>query len=255
MHVLILEDEKSISDLLVRFIHKIDPSIEVDEVLTSVKGAFQWFLENEEPDLIFMDVHLEDGNSFELFEQIRIEAPIVFITGYDEYALKAFKVNSIDYLLKPVNLPELEKSIAKYNRISGNSIEKSSANINKLVSQLNLKENYKSRFLVKSGKSLLTIPVEEVAYFYTENKLVFLQTNARDRYILDTSLDDLAGTLNPENFFRLNRQFLVSFESIAGIQNYFNNRLVVKLKPEPKDVDQVMVSSKKVNEFKQWLDK
>ena len=252
MKVLIIEDEKTVSDILIRFLNKIDKNIVVLSVLRSIESAINWLNTNVEPDLIFMDVKLPDGNSFEIFDNVIIEAPIIFTTGFDDFALQAFKVNSIDYLIKPINPVELKQSIEKYKRLSKKT--ESENEINNLIEKLN-KPTFKSRYLVKSGKAYKTININDVAFFCVENKLTFIYTTKNNRFIIDNTLDEISKSVNPDSFFRINRQFLINFTSINSIENYFNNRLKLKLKIDARENDKVLVSSKKVSEFKTWLNR
>lgn len=251
MRVLIIEDEKTVSDILIRFLNRIDKSIEILDVLESIKSAIKWLNSNPEPDLIFMDVKLPDGNSFEIFDNVIIESPIIFTTGFDEYALQAFKVNSIDYLMKPLNPVELKKSIEKYKRLTGKS---ENTSINNIIEKLN-KPEYKTRYLVKSGQTYKAVNTKDVAFFCVENKLTFLYTNETQRYVIDTSLDEIYKSLDPNLFFKVNRQFVIHFEAIKSIENYFNNRLKIELNVKPRENEEVLVSSKKVSDFKTWLNR
>ncbi len=256
MNIIIIEDEKPIADLLERFILKLKGDARIIDKLTTVKSAIDWFKNNEEPDLIFMDVHLEDGNSFAIFDEVEIEAPVIFTTGFDEYALKAFKVNSVDYLLKPIELEMLQKSLAKYDKLAAPKRDDQRKNLEKLLEQLKPEQKeYKSRFLVKSGKKYITVVVKEIAYLYTENKLVFLMTREGKRYLTDSSLEELEHVMDPDEFYRANRQFIIGFDSIAGIHSYFNGRLKLELQPKPPLESDVTISSKKVQDFKKWLDR
>ncbi|MBI4649552.1 MAG: response regulator transcription factor [Bacteroidia bacterium] len=256
MKVLIIEDEILVSNLLKRFLKKIDPHIEVLQCLVSVKEAVEWFNNNPEPDLVLLDIQLSDGICFKIFDEIYLECPVIFITGFNEYAIQAFKVNSIDYLLKPVELPILENAIQKFNRITKKQNELIKKNFSGLLEQFNIRKlEYKSRFLVKSGTKLISIPVGDIAYFCTENRLNFIYTTHKKRYLIDRSLDEIIHNLDPAKFYRINRQFIVSPDAIASIHNYFNNRLKLELNPPTISNAQVIISSKKVPDFKQWLDK
>jgi len=251
MKVLIIEDEKAVSDILIRFLNKIDKEIEVLDVLISIEKAINWLNSNSEPDLIFMDVKLPDGNSFEIFDNVLIESPIIFTTGYDEFALQAFKVNSIDYLMKPLNPVELKNSIEKYKKITQkNKI----AEIDQFIEKFN-KPNFKTRFLVKTSKNYQSISTCDVAFICVENKLTFLYTSSNQRFIMDNTLDEINKSLSPDTFFRINRQFIINFNSIESIENYFNNRLNLKLTVQARETEKVLVSAKKVSEFKTWLNR
>lgn len=255
MKILIIEDEVPAFRRLQKLIEEIKQESIIVEVLDGVESSIKWLNNHPVPDLIFMDIQLSDGLSFEIFEQIEIQAPIIFTTAYDEYTLKAFKVNSIDYLLKPIDKEELKRSIHKLERLqtqfSGSTFP---LDISSLIKSLNVNNpSYKSRFLVKRGDKLATISEESIAYFYTEDKVVFLLTQYKEKYIVDYSLEELEQLLDPEFFFRLNRQVIARLQAIESIHQYFKGKLAVKL--QPKTFESIIVSRERSNLFKQWLDK
>lgn len=245
MKVLIIEDEFFASDRLKKLLFKIDPSIEILGLIETVEKAIQWFEENEEPDLMFVDIQLSDGISLEIFEKIQVECAIVFTTAYDEYAIQAFKVNSIDYLLKPINQKDLKNSIEKYNRLKNKYAGESKKNIELLI------EKFKIRFLVKTGVAMHSIDVSEIAYFYIKNQLCYLMTKNKERFALDYNLDEIEKLVNPDMFFRINRQMIISQKSIQKIHPFFSSRLLLDLEPE--FTEDVIVSKRKVSLFKKWM--
>lgn len=253
MRILIIEDESSNSKRLIKLLNKITTDAEIIDCLTSVEESLNWFEENPEPDLIFMDIQLSDGLCFEILSNKKIESPIIFTTAYDEYALQAFKHNSIDYLLKPVEPVELEKAILKYNRLYKEKTTISNG-ITNVIKTFNESIQYKNRFLVRTGKHFVSVPVENISFFIIENQLVFIYTRTGDKYILDLYLDDLEKTLNPEIFFRINRQSLVHIDAIDKIYAYAGGRLLLKIIPSIPQKE-FIVSREKVNSFKEWLNR
>lgn len=255
MRVLIIEDEAPAGRRLKKLLTEVRPEIEFLDLLDSVESSVNWLLKHPAPDLIFMDIQLADGLSFEIFNKVDVHSPVIFTTAFDEYSLRAFKVNSIDYLLKPISMDELRLSIEKYERLVGSQkAESNKTQIDELLKSLNIKkETYKNRFLVKVGDKYYSIPTEQIAYFYTEDKAIFLLTNDKLRYPLDNSLDELEKTLNPDIFFRLNRQYIARLESIGRLHSFFNGKLKVFLKPEAEH--EVIVSRDKAGILKEWLDR
>lgn len=252
MNVVIIEDEQPASEMLVDMLKEYDPSINVLTCLESVKGAVSWLTSHPVPDLIFCDIHLADGNSFEIFNQIQVKTPLIFTTAYNQYAIQAFKVNSIDYLLKPFDKQSLANSLQKYQELK-KSTAPNLAELQQLMEQMQSKsQNYKSRFLVKSGQTIKYVPTEEIAYFYAEEKVVFLITNTNQKYIIDFTLDGLKAMIDPDKFFRINRQFLVNISAIQSVKPYFKGRLVVYVTPA--SAIDVVVSSEKASTFRAWLE-
>lgn len=250
IRVLIIEDEKPAYENLLRFLAKIDSEMEVINWLQSVEDSIQWFDKNELPDLIFMDIQLSDGNSFEILKNKPIDCPIIFTTAYDQYALEAFEHYSIDYLLKPISKLKLQKGIDKFYR-SRNEPNNQLSDIKLLMENLKGSQKYKERFLVKSGEQLLSIPSQEIASFYVD-EICILQTLNGERYSINSSLDALVEQLNPKEFFRLNRKAIASFQSIEKIVRFSDSKLKVALKPAaPFDL---IVSKEKVSKFKAWLE-
>jgi len=244
-NIVIIEDEKPAARRLVRMLQKENLSVET--ILSSVKTAINWFLNNEQPQLIFADIHLTDGLSFEIFEQISIKSPIIFTTAYDQYAIKAFKVNSIDYLLKPIKQEDLQNALKKYR----SNHKELSNNIKNLLESIEKPNNYKQRFIVKYGTHLQSIHISEIDYFYSQNKITFLVTENEEEFILDYSLDKLEKLLMPTMFIRVNRQFIVSHKAIKDIINYNNSRLKIILNSN--NLKETIISRERVKKFLNWL--
>ncbi len=250
MKVVIIEDEKLSAEHLAILLQKIDVSISVINYFDTIKASVNSFKEGLIADLIFMDIHLADGNSFEIFNQIQLEIPVIFTTAFDNYAIQAFKQNSIDYLLKPIALKEVQFAIEKFKKqqqLGNKNLISSIANV---YQQLN--KEYKTRFLVKLGQTIDTIPVEEIHHFETEESLSFLVTNKGNRYPIDYTLDQLETMLQPKNFFRINRKIILHIQSIEKVSTYFNSRLSIATNFLENDAR--IVSRERVNDFKKWLD-
>lgn len=253
MKVLILEDEalsaKRASQLLTEF----DPSIEVIETLESIEDAVIWLRHNPEPDLMLLDIHLSDGLCFNLFERVSVKSPVIFTTAYDQYTLQAFKINSIDYLLKPLDKAELNNALSKYHTLMQDRKSISSFDIQRIKQTIqSLSKKYKNRFLVKFGDTILFKNINEVAYFYADDKVVYLVTNEGRKYLIDYNLESLEEILDPQLFFRINRKLIVGIDAVQKVKTLLNSRLQVYLKPV---FDQDMyVSKEKSPEFKVWLD-
>lgn len=253
MNVVIIEDEHLSAQRLHAMLAKYDATINVLAEIPSAAEAVEWFKENEDPDLVFMDIHLEDGQSFSIFDQINLDVPVIFTTAFDEYTIKAFKVNSVDYLMKPLNYEELVKAIEKFKRIHAEK-EESGKSFEQLLQSLQKKEpEYRSRFLVSIGSRLMTVEIEDIQYFYSAEKITFLVTKDNHRYPIDFSLDKLALLLNPKDFYRINRQMIVKLSAIENIHVYSKGRIKLDLSPAMKE--DVFVSLDKVVEFKEWLGK
>jgi len=255
MKVVIIEDEHLIAQRISTLLSQIDPGIEILSIIDSVKQSVDWFKSGQMPDLVFMDIQLSDGLSFEIFKKIELAVPIIFTTAFDEYAIQAFKVNSVDYLLKPIKQTELNDALKKFDTLDKQIKSKlPTLNLNQIQQLLNIKQtDYKSRFIAKLGDQIKHIDVKDVAYFRAEDNEVMLITINNNKYIIDYSLDQLSGVLNPNEFFRANRSYIVTINSIAKISKYFNSRLHLEL--EPKSEDTVLISRVKVSEFLKWMDK
>ncbi len=251
MNVVIIEDEKQSSMRLERMLKSIDNEINICAKLESVEETIKFFSEPNTIDLVFMDIQLSDGISFDVFEEIEIKNPIIFTTSYDEYALKAFDVNSIDYLLKPIQPEMLEKSLNKYKRLCG-SKEYIQQNIPEVIKQFAKPgNNYKTRFLVKHGGSLISITTNNIAFFFVEDTIYFIQTTDNKRYIVNNTMEVLETMLDPKVFFRINRQIIIHIDIIDCIHPYFNGALKLSIKiPTDKEL---IVSRLAVKEFKEWM--
>lgn len=250
MNVLIIEDEHLAASKLEKMLSDIDHEIQVIARLESVLASINWLNENKKPDLIFMDIQLDDGICFEIFDSVKIETPIIFTTAYDKYAIKAFQVNSVDYLLKPIEEQALNKALEKYKSIyKVNLFQNDKLNI--LYDQII--HNYKTRFFVKIGNHFHSISVDEIQCFLIRERGTYLRTVNGKKYDLDYSLDQLQKLVDPSKFFRINRNYFIHIDSIQDIYSYSSNRLGVKLKML--DHLNMIVSREKVTDFKKWLDR
>lgn len=252
LKVLIFEDEALSAEHLEKLIRQYDPSIELLGTIESLKQGQKWLESNQRPDLMIMDIQLSDGSSFELFSQFSIETPVIFTTAYNEYAIQAFKVNSIDYLLKPINLHELKEAFEKFKKRNLLSLTSSAQKYEQIYTLLSQSSRYKSRFLIKIGEQLKYVNFEDVAYFKVEEGMSHAITFSGNKYPLDHSLDEVENILDPQLFFRINRQFIVKLKSIEKIHSYFNGRL--KLNLNPASNSEVIISRERVADFKNWLD-
>lgn len=250
MKIIIIEDEKPAARLLQRKVEKL--GLQVETLLHSVEEALHWFQYNQHPDLIFLDIQLSDGLSFEIFEQIDIKSAVIFTTAFDEYALRAFKLNSIDYLLKPIDEDELEVAVNKFKSRS-RALPNLSLDFDMIKRMLvnPVEKTYRQRFTLKIGEHLKVISIAEAECFFSENKGTYLHTHDNRDYLLDLTLEQLETELNPDDFFRVSRKFIVPLKAIKDIVVYSNSRLKVIL-PTYK-TDEVIVSRERVNGFKEWL--
>lgn len=251
LKVWIIEDEEPAIKRLEKMLGSIDPQMVIEQKLYTIEHAVKAFQNNIMPALILMDINLADGSSFEIFKQVEVTAPIIFVTAYDQYAIHAFKVNSIDYLLKPIKPEELKKAIEKFKRLHPISNPPAFDMQQLLQTIASGKKEYKERFVVKYGEHLRTIDVNNIAYFYSENKATHLITKEGNRFIADHNLDQLEALVHPKNFFRINRQFIISLSSIAEMLTWTKARVFIKLNP-PTKLDTI-VSSERAASFKNWL--
>jgi two-component system, LytTR family, response regulator LytT len=251
MNIIIIEDEKPSARRLQRMLTSLN--IEANTMLHSVEESIAWFQNNEHPDLIFLDIQLSDGLSFEIFEAITIKSAVIFTTAYDEYALQAFKLNSIDYLLKPIDETDLEKALKKYQERlpQKQAVTLDFNDIKKLLINP-IDREYKKRFSVKVGQHLKLINIEDIECFYSENKGTYLYTSEGRNYLLDTTLELLEQELEPQTFFRINRKFFVNINAIKDMVSYTNSRLQIKLNTY--NEDEVVVARERVKDFKEWLE-
>lgn len=256
MKVLIIEDELHAQKDLIRLLKITHDDIDVLECIDTVEDSVHWLQNNPAPELIFMDIQLSDGLSFEIFQQIEVESPIIFTTAFDEYAIQAFKFNSIDYLLKPIDKEQLANSISKFNKLhSSNKVNAllKQEQVQQLLELTKVGKEYKKRFITKTGDKIRHISVEDISYFFSEQDYTYLVTKEKNKFILDYTLDELMNVLDPDDFFRLSRKYIAKIHSIAQVNKYFNSRLEVELTP-PAD-DQILISRIRVPEFLKWLEK
>lgn len=252
MKVLIVEDESMAAKRLSSMLLKLEPDAEILDVLDSVKTAVKWLSRNE-ADLLFFDIQLADGLSFEILNQVNIQTPIIFTTAFDEYAIKAFKVNSIDYLLKPIDPEELQNALDKFHQ-NFKRPEAEQPNMALLEQAMKmLTKQYKERFVVKIGEHIHTISVSDTAYFFSQDKATFLVTKEKKRYIIDYTLEEVEGLIDPQDFFRINRKYLISMRAVKDIVSYSNSRLRIILSQS--DEMDAIVSRERVQDFKKWLDR
>jgi len=250
MKVLIIEDEPAAARRLQKLLTDFDEKIEILEQLDGIESSLIWLSErhNPKPDLIFMDIHLSDGSCFEIFKLIKIDSPIIFITAYDQYALDAFKVNAIDYLLKPIKEQDLQNALQKFEKFRPGGV----LNYESLAKAIRQEQdNFQKRFLIRLGQSIKVVEIADVAYFYTQDKISFLATKSGKRYPMDYSLEKLEELSDPKKFFRINRQFIVNIEAISEMYAYSKSRVKLKLDP-PTDSDTI-VSTERSPHFKKWL--
>jgi two-component system, LytTR family, response regulator LytT len=254
MKILIIEDENLAARKLKKLVSELEPMADIVGMTDSIESSVEWLESNPTPDLILMDIELADGQSFEIFNRTEVNSTIIFTTAYDEYALKAFKVNSIDYLLKPVRSEELEKALNKFKALKKAGTSDNRVNIEELLKELRQnqsKQDYRDRFLVKQGQRFITVETNDIAYFFTEDRVNFIKTRSGQRFIVDYTLDELEQTLDTRQFFRANRQFIVHAKAVESVHPYFNNKLKLHLKPTIEE--EVLISREKASEFKQWM--
>lgn len=250
MKVLIIEDEQPAAHKLIRLLEEADKQIEVIDVLASIEQTIDWLAVHPGPELIFMDIQLEDGISFEIFETCKIQTPVIFTTAYDEYALKAFKVNSIDYLLKPIAPDDLKAALDKFN-----VLHRQQANYSRLESIISqLQPKTKERFLIKIGEHYRSVQTLSIHCFFIMERNTFIQTDTGKTYPIDYSLDKIEQLVDPGQFFRINRNFIVNFSAIQDILIYSSGRLKIILNGWTEKED-ILVSRERVTEFKEWMDR
>ena len=252
MKVLLIEDELPTALDLQAILQETDPNIVIAGIDDSVEGAVQRLLNGPAPDLIFMDIQLADGLSFDIFQEVRVECPVVFCTAFDEYALRAFQVNGVDYILKPFDRESVGRALNKVRNLQ-NFFQQGPAGMDKLAELLQqLKPSYKTSFLVGHRDKLLPIAVSDVAYFYIEHEITFLNTYEGKRYVVSHTLDELEHSLDPRQFYRANRQFLVNFRAVSEVEHYFARKLLLKLNASTKEP--VVVSKAKASDFLSWME-
>jgi DNA-binding LytR/AlgR family response regulator len=248
MKIVIIEDEQLAAEKLERYLLKYNSDIKILAVLTSISASVEWFQNNINYDVVFMDIQLTDGLSFEIFNQTKINKPVIFSTAFDEYAVDAFKVNSIDYVLKPITFTDIAKAMNKLKSMQTIFSQKSISNIVKIVPQ----KKEKDRFLVRLGNHIHSIKTAEIALFFAEGRTVFLVTEENKKFTIDFKLEDVNQVLKSASFFRVNRSFIININSIKDVLVYSNNRL--KVTPKVTMEKEIIVSREKVNSFKNWLE-
>ena len=252
MKVVIIEDESFAADALEKIILDLRPKTDIQARLESIEESVEYFMQQPQADLIFCDIHLSDGSSFEIFRQIEIKIPVIFTTAYNEYAIEAFKVNSIDYLLKPLKKEEVARAIKKFEELQKEDISLGIENLRNLLKDSSKEQEVKSRFMVKSGQTIKSIPSDEVAYFLAEEGVVLLFTFDGKRYIVNYTLEQLNDQLEPKKFFKVNRHLITNIEAVNEVSPYFKGRLHLTL--DPPLLGEQIISSSKASAFKQWLD-
>lgn len=249
MKAVIIEDEIMAAESLRSLIAQIDDTVEIVTVLQTIEDSVEWLENNPHPDLIFVDVHLADGSSFSIFEKTEVRCPIIFTTAYDEYALKAFELNSIDYLLKPVNRNDLQRAINKYHTFKGDN-DNYQKLLNNIVSQMSRQERYKEYFLVPERDKLVPLASKDIAYIYIDLKIVKAVSYSEKVYYMNNTLDELVNMLNPKDFFRANRQYIIAHDAVKDVSIWFGNKISINMKV-PVD-EKIIISKAKVAEFKKW---
>ncbi len=251
MKAIIIEDEKLSAEHLATLLKKVDSSITIIATFDSVKKSVEEFKKGLKADVLFVDVHLADGISFDIFSQISVDTPVIFTTAYNEYAIKAFKINSVDYLLKPIGIEDLKSAVDKYKKLNGINQSAILENISNAYQSIN--KQFKNRFMVKIGDTISSIKTVDILHFVSEDGMVLLVTENNKRYVIDYTLDNLETLISPDVFFRINRKVIINISSVQNVASYFNSRLKIN-SSSLKDEDCV-VSRERVNDFKHWLDK
>lgn len=256
LKVLIIEDEIPAQRLLKETLKEITIETEVVDCINSIKSAVNWFNNNPHPEIVLLDIQLSDGLSFEIFKQVKIESMIIFTTAYDEYAIQAFKVNSLDYLLKPIEKEDLQIAFEKHQQYSKQFIQEQSSSIDfsQLASLIkNEKPEFRKRFLIQSNESFFYLPVEKIALFYSMQGITFAVTFEKREYPVNFSLESLKEQLNPNSFFKINRQIIINIESIKRVHSFFKGKL--KLEIQPEHTEDIIVGKDKAADFRRWLDR
>jgi DNA-binding LytR/AlgR family response regulator len=251
MKVLIVEDEPLASEKIISYLQQLLPNARISGPITNISDGIAWLETHDAPEVIISDIMLSDGLCFDIYSALNVKCPVIFTTAYDEYAIRAFEVNSIDYLLKPISKDKLEASLQK---ISGTvEREKDDIDFKKLAELLqSSSRTYKSRFLVKIGQKIKAVPTNKIAYFFTQDKLSYIVSHHNDKFPLDHSLEEIDAMLDPKDFFRINRKYIVHIDAVREIHPYFKGRLKLELKPTV--AEDIVISSEKTPAFKAWLD-
>ena len=258
MNILIVEDEELAIEKLQYTVSAVAEEAEIVGCTGSISETVSWLQQHAQPDIILMDIELSDGQSFEIFNRVDVQSKVIFTTSYDEYALKAFKVNSIDYLLKPVQKDDLKAAFDKYKRLVSGAPSggQQGIDIRSLLQELHQQfqpREYRQRFLVKQGTKHLPVEIHQIAYFFVDDRVICFKTKDNKKYIVDYTMDEIEQQLSSNRFFRINRSFLISIESIHQLHDYTNSRLMLQLQPDINK--EVIVSREKVNDFKSWIGK
>ncbi|MDZ7725908.1 MAG: LytTR family DNA-binding domain-containing protein [candidate division KSB1 bacterium] len=250
MNICIIEDEQHAADRLEELIQSVEPGADIAAKLPSVEKSVQWLKENT-TDLIFLDIQLSDGLCFSIFEQIKVTAPVIFTTAFDQYAMRAFELYSIDYLLKPIRKADIQKSLDKYRSMQ--TIMQ--PDLAKLMAAFGPQTEYKKRFLIKTGDRITTVNTKDAAFFYAMDKCLFLTTFKKQNYIIDYTLDKLQEILDPDPFFRINRKMIIQYSAIKDMIIYSRSRYKVDLQPQAPSIEYAIVSGERMPEFRKWIDK
>lgn len=254
--VLIIEDELPAQRLLKETLEELNIEIDIIDCLNSVQSSVEWLSKNPHPDIILLDIQLSDGISFDIFKQVKVDSMIIFTTAYDEYAIQAFKVNSLDYLLKPIEKDELETAFQKFNEYNKTLVQEQNTSIDftelaSLISSQNTE--YRKRFLIHSNESFFHLPVEDIALFYSMQGITFVVTFEKREYPVNLSLEKLKEQLHPDNFFKINRQFIVNIDAIKRVHSYFNGKLKLEIKPS--HGEDIIIGKDKAASFRRWMDR
>lgn len=255
MNVLIIEDEEPTARRLAKLLSEADPAVCIEAITDSIESTAVWLSSNKTPDLVFMDIQLSDGLCFEIFELAKITCPVIFTTAFDEYAIQAFKVSSIDYLLKPVKKEDLVRSLEKLKNLKNHfSADRGNIPLHEIIKAVREEQQvFRSGFLIRSGQSFFRVSTNSIAYFTTENKLTYIVLFSGKRHIADFTLDHLENELDPSLFFRINRQYILNIHSVESIHSWFSGGLKISL--NPKTENEVIVPRRKTSAFRHWLDK
>jgi two-component system, LytTR family, response regulator len=251
MRVAIIEDEFVARHHLQSMLTEIDSNITVEATLDSIEGSIRYFESEPDVDLVFMDVELGDGQSFNIFNNVSVDSPIIFITAYHEHALKAFKLNSVDYLLKPVDKIELATALTKYRKFYPEQPAKHGTEIKRAVPETQPVAMNRSRYLAKSGTRLISVATVNIRYFFTRDRLQYIKTSKGEEFIIDKRLDDIEMELDPAAFFRANRQFILNYDSISKVHTWFSGKLKVSVQPDA--YEEIIISRLRAADFKKWL--
>ncbi|HYK46038.1 MAG TPA: LytTR family DNA-binding domain-containing protein [Parafilimonas sp.] len=250
MRILIVEDELLLVKHLVKLLADVEPAAQIAGSTNSISATIAWLSTHDKPDLILMDIELADGQSFEIFEKMEVKSPVIFTTAYDEYALKAFKVSSIDYLLKPVKETDLKRALDKLKNLRESGEQPGIQNVLDEMRRMKT-STYRERILVKAGQKMISIPMDDVGMFFTNKSLNYLLTKTKQKYIVDQTLDEIEGSLDPKKFFRANRQHILAHHAINVVHPWFNGKLKVEINLPTEEP--VVISRDKASAFKEWL--